>query len=89
MRCEYHVGVVEHGMALRRLGIEDIESHASEPPGLQRSGGRIEVNQAAATAVDQNRSRPNMIEKCIVDQVMCFFGQGYVQRHDIARRGKF
>ena len=88
MRCEYHVGVVEQGMVLRRFGIEDIEANAGEPPGLERCEGRIEVNQAAATAVDQNRSRPYAIQKCIVDQVMCFFGQGYVQRHDVACRGE-
>ena len=88
VRCEYHVRVVEQGVVLRRFGLEHIESHAAEPPGLKRCEGGVEVNQPAAAAVDQNRSWPYAIQKCLVDQVMGFFGQGYVQRQDVACRGE-
>jgi hypothetical protein len=63
MRCEYHVGVVEQRMVLRRFGIEDIESHAAELPRLKRREGCVKINQPAATAVDQNRSGPYTIQK--------------------------
>jgi hypothetical protein len=48
----------------------------------------VEVNQPAATAVDQNRAWPHAIQKCLIDQMMSFFGQGYVQRQNIACRSE-
>ena len=52
MRCEYHVGVVEQGVVLRRFGIEHIESHAGEPPGL---------SAARAASRSTNPPRPQLI----------------------------
>mgnify|MGYP003557115052 CR=1 FL=1 len=88
VRCEYHVGVVEQGVVLRRFGLENIKAHAGELPGLKPCEDGVEVNQAAATAVDQDRSWPYAIQKCFVDQVMVSFGEGYVQRQDVACRGE-
>src|SRR6187551_3596198 len=75
-------------MVLRRFGIEDVESHAGEPPRLKRRESGVKINQRAATAVDQDGSGPYAIKKCLVDELMGFCGQGYVQRHDVACRGE-
>src|SRR6266540_3628962 len=80
VRRQYDVGVVEQRMVLWGLGIEDVEADTAELSGLQRRERGVEIEQPAATAVDQIRSRPHAGQELLVDKTVGLLREGNVQR---------
>ena len=72
------------GVVWRRLGVENIQADPGQPSRPQRGQGGVQVQQAAAAAVDQDRLGPDAGQEALVDQVAGLGGQGHVQGQDVA-----
>ena len=69
IRCgvEEDVGVAVQRMGAGRLGVEHVEADPGQPPGCEGPPNGVGVDEAAAAAVDQHRTRLDPREEGVVD----------------------
>ncbi len=77
--------MLEDRVVHRGLGLEHVEADPREPPGLQGRECRVEVEQPAPTAVDEDGARLGPRQQRGADQVEVLRGQRHVQRQHVAR----
>ena len=67
---EHDVGMVEERMMHGGFRVEDVESHPTQTTVLQRRVDRVEVDEPAPAAVDEDRARLDVTQQIRPDQVV-------------------
>jgi len=88
VRGENDVRVVVQRVPTGRLGVEYVESDPGQLAAGEGAPDGIGVDEGAAAAVDQHRTRLDPGEKGVVDQVVGLSGQREVQADDITAPGE-